>query len=526
MAPAFIGPMPAGEAALAHSRPCCRTRVPMIEPPLYRRPAVLVLLLATALVFVFQGSRPLWEPDEGRFTNVALQMLHTGDFISLYRHHETFHFTKPPLTYWAIAASVSAFGWNEWAARLPNALAWLGVVALLLRIGRHFAPRRPWLPALVYATLPFPLLAAHVVTTDTPLAFATTLAFACYVIARFEQRPAFILAMWAAFGLAFMSKGPPGLLGLLGILAFHLAQRGGPRLFPPLGLLLFAVVGLTWYGVVIARHEGLLAYFVGHEVIARIGTDTHNRHPEWWGGFYVYGTSLVLGTLPWWPWALAAARRAGLRWRDAAPETRLLLLWLGLALLVFMLAQSRLPLYILPLFAPIALLFGRALQDASFGPFRKAAIAAVAGFVVFIKLVTAYKIEVAEWLPDSIGSEVSIHKDSRNWARELQAVLPFRPTEVVFVNDMARYGLHLYLGAEVEKIDFDADMAAKPLSDAPFDDTVHDELREPEVPTRAFVMRPWAEARFVAMAADAGWHAEKVGDVQDRVVYVLRPASR
>ncbi|HAI59080.1 MAG TPA: glycosyltransferase [Xanthomonadaceae bacterium] len=498
----------------------------MSDLPLHRRLAILVLLLAAVLVLAFQGSRPLWEPDEGRFTNVALQMLHTGDFISLYRHHDSFHFTKPPVTYWAIAASVSALGWNEWAVRLPNALAWLGVVALLLRIGPHFAPKRPWLPALVYATLPFPLLAAHVVTTDTPLAFATTLAFACYVIARFESRPGFVVAMWAAFGLAFMSKGPPGLLGLLGILAFHLMHRGGPRLFPPLGLLLFAIVGLTWYGVVIARHEGLLAYFLGHEVIARIATDTHNRHPEWWGGFYVYGTSLALGTLPWWPWALGAARRIGLRWRNAAPETRLLLLWIGIAMLVFMLAQSRLPLYILPLFAPIALLFGRALQDTPLSTWRTIAIALVAGFVVFVKLVTAHKIEVAAWLPDRIGDEVSIHKDSRNWARELQAVLPFRPTEVVFVNDMARYGLHLYLGAEVEKIDFDGVMAEKPLSDAPFDDTVYDELREPKVLTRAFVMRPWAEERFVAMAAAAGWRAEKVGGVQDRVVYVLRPASR
>lgn len=102
---------------------------------------------------------------------------------------------------------MSALGWNEWAARLPGALAHLGIVALLLRIGHHFAPRRPWLPALIYATLPVPVLASGLVTTDTPLAFATTLAFAAYAIARFEQRPAWMLVMWAGFALAFMTKG-------------------------------------------------------------------------------------------------------------------------------------------------------------------------------------------------------------------------------------------------------------------------------------------------------------------------------
>ncbi len=483
------------------------------------------MLLAAFLVLAFQGTRGLWDPDEGRFTNVALQMIHTGDFISLHRHHETFHFTKPPVTYWAIAASVSAFGWNEWAARLPNVLAFLGVVALLLRIGRHFAPQRAWLPGLIYATLPVPLLSAHLVTTDTPLAFATTLALACYVIARFEDRPAFIIGMWAAFGLAFMTKGPPGLLGLAAVIVFHLTHKGGPRLFPPLGLLLFGVVGFTWYGVVVARHEGLLGYFLGYEVFARIATDTHNRHPEWWGGFYVYGLTLGLGTLPWWPWALASARRIGLRWREAEAQTRLLLVWIGIALLVFMLSRSRLPLYVLPLFAPLALLFGRALQQMEWRWPRVAAVAALAAFVVGIKALLGFLPQLAQQLPAEQADRLPLHKNARQWAADLRAITPFAPTEVVFVNDMARYGLHLYLRAEVEKIDFDGDMARKPLSDAPFDDTVYDELREADVQSRIFVMRPWAQERFELMAREAGWVPVLLGPAQDRVVYRLSLAS-
>ena len=33
------------------------------------------------MAFSFQGSRGLWEPDEGRYTNVALNMLETGDYL-------------------------------------------------------------------------------------------------------------------------------------------------------------------------------------------------------------------------------------------------------------------------------------------------------------------------------------------------------------------------------------------------------------------------------------------------------------
>ncbi|GAB3730977.1 hypothetical protein GCM10028794_06840 [Silanimonas algicola] len=490
-----------------------------------RRPALFVLLLAAALVLLFQGTRSLWDPDEGRFTNVALTMLDSGDFISLHRHPETFHFTKPPVTYWAIAASVGVLGWNEWAARLPNALAFLAVVALLLRIGRHFAPQRPWLPALIYATLPVPLLAAHVVTTDTMLAATTTLAFACYAIARFEHRPAFVLAMWAAFGLAFMTKGPPGLLGLAGILLFHRLQPGGPRLFPPLGLLLFVAVGFTWYAVVVHRHEGLLGYFLGYEVVARIATATHDRHPEWWGGFYVYGLTLGLGLLPWWPWALGAARRIGLRWRDAEAPTRLLLCWIGVALVVFMLAKSRLPLYVLPLFAPLALLMGRALQDAPFGAARKAAIATLVALVIGIKGLAAYKLEIADALPDHLGERMAVHKDARVWAEGLAALGVARPTEVCFVEDMARYGLHLYTGAAIQRIAFEGDPAARPLSDSSFDDLLADDLREAGVEARVYVMRPWAEDRFRSIAGSEGWRPVRLGMIRDRVVYRLERST-
>ncbi len=496
--------------------------------PWYRRPAPWVFLLAAVLSLVFLGVRGIWDPDEGRFTNVALQMLRTGDWITLQRHHESLHFTKPPVTYWAIASSIAMFGWNEWAARLPGALAHLGIVALLLRVGRHFAPRRPWLPALVYATLPVPVLASGLVTTDTPLAFATTLAFAAYAIARFEQRPRWMLVMWAAFALAFMTKGPPGLVGLGGLLLAHALERCGggtpPSLRAGFGLPLFALLGFSWYLAVVLKHPGLFDYFIGHEVVARIATDTHNRHPEWWGGFYVYGLTLGLGTLPWWPWALRAWRRGGLGWRAAGPELRLLLCWIGFALLVFMLARSRLPLYVLPLFAPLALVFGRALQDAGFGAFRTAAVASMVALLLGLKALFAFLPQVAAMLPEKQAERVPLHKNARDWAAKLDAVVPFPIREVVFVNDMARYGMHLYLQAEIEKADIDGDLARKPISDASFDDVLSHELREVE-PGRVFVMRPKVEARFLAEASAAGHAPQRLGTVRDRVVYALEPPA-
>ena len=91
---------------------------------------------------------------------------------------------------------------------------------LVYRMGRVFVPARPWLPAIVYLSAPLPMLAANYISTDGTLAALEALAVACWVHARFGGGNArWVDAMWLAFGLAFLTKGPPALLPLLAVLA-------------------------------------------------------------------------------------------------------------------------------------------------------------------------------------------------------------------------------------------------------------------------------------------------------------------
>ena len=48
-----------------------------------------LMLLAGIWALAFQGSRGLMEPDEGRYTNVALQILQHDDWLSLYRNQDS-----------------------------------------------------------------------------------------------------------------------------------------------------------------------------------------------------------------------------------------------------------------------------------------------------------------------------------------------------------------------------------------------------------------------------------------------------
>lgn len=435
-----------------------------------------VLLAAGLLALLFLGARGLWDPDEGRYTNVALNMLDTGNWLFPQRTDGIGHWTKPPLTYWAIATSIATFGANAWAARFPSALAYLLCVWLVRQISSRLIPERRNETALLFATMFMPAGASQLITTDFILAACETLAVCGYVCARFGtpspwQRRGWWLLMWLGFGLAFLTKGPPGLLPALALVVFALWVRDDaprPRDWPVhvLGALLFAAVALPWYLVVTQRTPGLLQYFTGSEVVDRVASDVHRRNGEWYGWLVVYGPTLLIGAFPWtWPvlrwfgslpasfkrwWGNAAVRRS-----EAGDV--LIALWILLPLLVFCLSRSRLPLYVLPLFPALAIAAMRMRR----GP-------ALPNWWWMVALVAAMKIG-SMLIPATL--------DVRTFVGEIHARTGDVPVKrVVFIDDTQRYALHLYLGlpARIERVSMDAKPQARFNPD--FDRSAADEL--------------------------------------------------
>lgn len=340
-----------------------------------QQPWVRLLLLGLLLGVAFQGTRGLWSPDEGRYANGALLMLDSGNFLVPAYSPDRINLSKPPVTYWAIAGSVKLFGRNTWAVRAPYALAFILTILLLHAIGRRLLPDRPWLPGLIYACAAFPFLTANIVSTDVILTASEALAGLGFVRLAFAGQGTTprldAMLMWLGFGLAFLTKGPPGLILLLAIIPFVVTRdgwRGLRRIFPPSGLVVFVAVGLLWYAIVVLSDPGALRYFLHREVYERLFTAAQRRHPGPFGWLAVYVPALVVGSLPWWPLLLRKWRRPGSgskfrTWFRQHPAEFFLLLWLLIPLLVFCLAQSRLPLYVLPLFLPISLLLAFKLRD-------------------------------------------------------------------------------------------------------------------------------------------------------------------
>jgi 4-amino-4-deoxy-L-arabinose transferase-like glycosyltransferase len=114
----------------------------------------IIFLTSCLLLFYFLwlGSYPLFTPDEARYSEVAREMVMTGDYITP-RVNGVAFLDKPILYYWLQSAAIHLFGINEWALRFFPAL--LGVIGCLITYicGRLLFNRRTgWLASLLLST--------------------------------------------------------------------------------------------------------------------------------------------------------------------------------------------------------------------------------------------------------------------------------------------------------------------------------------------------------------------------------------
>ena len=476
---------------------------------------LLTILLALAFVLPFQGTRHLWGTDEGRYSAIAMEMLDSGNWLVPHRHPDFPHYAKPPLTYWALASSMVVFGKNEWALRLPSALAFVLTIACVFTMGKRLMPERPWWPPLVCTGTAMLFLAANVISTDPLLCGFETLGMTGFVLAwrgeteRIAKRGAWIIG--AGFGLAFLTKGPPGLIPLIPALLFWWRGRNDfrARPFQWKTLALWALIALPWFIAVIARDHSVLGYFLGYETYGRIFTDQADRHPQWYGPFFAYGPVALVGALPWtlvlvWD---AFRRRGQIRAHAADPAdraaSRFLLLWLLLPLVVFVLARSRLALYVLPLLVPFGMWVAQRLRD--------------------VQLTRIGKILFALWLVLLIGLKAwggyaQYGKDANALANTIRAQVHEPIHEVVFVDETALYGVRVYLGTPVLRVNY---------GDSPnpaVDMTLTQALKQ-DRPQRLWLLHMHTVDRFENDVARVGEHPRQVVSFGHYRGFVIDPPA-
>jgi len=311
---------------------------------------------ALLLLFVRLGAYPLLDPDEARFARTSVEMSRSGDYVV-----PTFEgqprLVKPPMLHWIQSALFQLGGPNELLARLPAATATFMSVLLVAWIGwRRFGVEGAAWSAVVFLTFPIVVLIARVGTLDALLSVHILAVLALDLVQHDHQELERSGVIGLLLGLAFLVKGPVGvLLPLTMILAGRTAT--GRDVVPSMktvattALALFAVV-MPW-GIVFIRRIGWgnVAHVLRTEAVDRAVSGTAHVEP-WW---FFLGVALV-AFLPWAGPLFLGTIRGLTRWHDPeSPTGPYAAAAFTAGLVFFSLSKGKLPNYILPL-APLAAL--------------------------------------------------------------------------------------------------------------------------------------------------------------------------
>jgi dolichol-phosphate mannosyltransferase len=325
--------------------------------PRWSRPRYVLatgcLGLVAAALLLGNLSYSFIEPDESRYAQVSLEMLETGDWVVPRLQGEPY-LDKPPLLYWLTAASLSAWGQSERAARLPVALAsWLTVLLVFACGARLFGERSALLGSiLLMLSLGFVLSGRFLIMDGLLTLFTTVCLLSAWIAVQGPQvRWSWWIASAAAISLGVLTKGPIALvLTVPPLVALNGLERRTARLqlrHWALAATMFLLLTAPWFCLIALRQEDFLYHFLWkHHVMRFVSTFVHEA-PMWY-----YLPVLLVGMFP---ASLLVVPTLGYlcsrsRWARSGRTVELgsacfAAVWI---LLFFSLSSCKLPTYILP----------------------------------------------------------------------------------------------------------------------------------------------------------------------------------
>jgi 4-amino-4-deoxy-L-arabinose transferase-like glycosyltransferase len=370
--------------------------------------SILWLILIGALAFGWNlGNVGLIDETEPLFAEASRQMLITGDWITPFFNGET-RFDKPALIYWCQAIAYAVIGVNEWAVRLPSAIAAMGVISLAFytlqwcmtkedELEQVSRPTRRYLIAAIAASVmalnPVMIIWGRTGVSDMMLTGCIASALLCFFLGYAgtgEQRsrgaegqrreiPLYLpipnprslipnnwyLACYVLIAGAILTKGPVGIVlpGL--IIAAFLLYVGKVRevlreMRVLMGVLIVFGLSVPWYALVIWRNGwNYINSFFGYHNLERFTEVVNNHSAPWYFYFFV----VLLGFTPYsvyLPMAMVRLKfwqRSHWRVQERSQQLGLFAcIWFIVVFGFFSIAVTKLPSYVLPLMPAAAIL--------------------------------------------------------------------------------------------------------------------------------------------------------------------------
>jgi 4-amino-4-deoxy-L-arabinose transferase-like glycosyltransferase len=355
-----------------------------------------------------------WRGDEQFYTDAAIGMIKSGEYLTPTYGDGRLRFRKPILTYWAVVAGYKVFGFNYFGSRFLFLVAgslciWLSFELCLLLTGK------PGHSLIATAIMASNLTVQHTSIRSTPdmllcLFLLTSLSGFVGLIFHGPRTKWYLLAYFGA-ALAVAAKGLAGLLPV--VYAFLYCSLARPPNFRPRELLHPYIVPAaillagSWYLWAFTQHGSVAVDdFLGDQVGSRwSGIQVHILENA-----VVYLVEFFRQLLP---WSLLAFLVIVLDWRSALANLRqqrffwFTFGWILLFYLVFVPANIQRTRYFIPVYPFLALWFSTLVLHGSNSPRGEQLISRSVVVLYMLVIIVVMSLAGLGWLVDyrlSLGS--------------------------------------------------------------------------------------------------------------------------
>lgn len=285
---------------------------------------ILIAVVAIILFVPFLGAVHLFDWDEINFAECAREMLVTHNYFSIKINFQSF-WEKPPIFIWMQALSMSIFGINEFAARLPNAICGVVTLLVLYNIGRKVVDNKFGLIwALVYAGSFLPHFYFKSGIIDPWFNLFIFLGIYYFILVTNNKSTRFLIISALFIGLAVLTKGPvAALIFGLCIGAYWLIRRFQPiinwKQIIIYGVTVLSVGGLWFLMLILSGNAAIIKEFFLYQI--RLFNTQDAGHG---GPFYYHWVILLIGCFPLSVFALRGFRKSNFD----TPFQQLFKLWM------------------------------------------------------------------------------------------------------------------------------------------------------------------------------------------------------